>query len=124
LALGAAELLLVAMLMARPEAVAVLRLALIPLLFLNLLALVLLVADLRTTLSRAHGAGSVAIFGGATILAGVLVPLGLLALDAPRLLPGAVLLILLGTFAVRYEVMRLPHLLAEPSLGRTARVSP
>ncbi len=115
LALGAAELLLLATLMVRPEAMAVLRLALMLLLVLNLVVLLLLLADLRAPLSRAHGAGPLAIIGAVTILAGVLLPLGLLALGAPRLLAGAVLLILLGAAVARYEIVRLPHLLAEAS---------
>jgi hypothetical protein len=74
----------------------------------------------RRKLPRAHPAAT---FVALTILVGVLVPLGLLSLGAPRPLAGAMLLMLPGTTAMRLEIMRLPHLLVEPSRGR-ARVAP
>lgn len=115
LALGAAELLLLATIMGRPEAMDVLRLALILLLVLNLIALLLLLAELRPSLSRVHRAGAVASIGAVTIVLGVLVPLGLLALDSAAALVAAVVLTLLGAAAARYEVVRLPHLLVHAS---------
>jgi Ni/Fe-hydrogenase subunit HybB-like protein len=117
LALGGAELLLLATLTDGAEAVAALRLALILLLILNLLAQGLLLADLRATLSRAHGSGRLAVIAALTVVAGVLVPLGLLALGARPALAVAVLLVLLGAAVVRYEIVRLPHLLAERTGG-------
>jgi Ni/Fe-hydrogenase subunit HybB-like protein len=121
LALGVAELLFLATLMARPEAVAVLRLALILLLVLNLVALGLLLADLGGPLSRAHGSGRLTVIGAVTVLLGVLVPLALLVLGAPLPLAGAVLLVLLGAAMVRYEIVRLPHLLASLTPGTAVR---
>jgi Ni/Fe-hydrogenase subunit HybB-like protein len=122
LALGAAELLLLATLMARPDAMAVLRLALILLLVLNLIALLLLLVDIRGSLARVHRTGSLAVIGAVTILGGVLVPVGLLAMGDPSALAGSVLLILVGAAAVRHEIVRLPHLLVGAS-GRRPRTT-
>ena len=113
LLLGAAELLFLATVMGQPKAAAVLRLALMLLLVLNLVALGLLLADLRGPLSHAHGPRALAVIGALVVLAGLLVPLGLLALGAPLPMAGAVLLILLGAVVVRSEIVRLPHLLTQ-----------
>lgn len=113
LVLGATELLFLATVMGQSKAVAVLRLALMLLLLLNLVALGLLLADLRASLPGAHGPPALAAIGALVILAGLLVPLWLLALGAPLQLAGALLFILLGAAVVRYEIVRLPHLLAE-----------
>ena len=99
--------------MGQPKAAAVLRLALMLLLVLNLVALGLLLADLRGPLSRAHGTRAVAVIGAVVVLAGLLVPLALLALGAPVGMAGAALLILLGAVVVRSEIVRLPHLLVD-----------
>ncbi len=113
LALGAAELLLLATVMGQPKAAAVLRLASMLLLVLNLLVLGLLLAELRGPLLRAHGSRGVAVIGAVVVVAGVVVPLGLLALGAPIGTVGAALLILLGAVVIRSEIVRLPHLLTE-----------
>ena len=111
--LGAAELLFLAIVMGPPEAVVVLRLALTLLLLLNLVGLGLLVADLRAALSHAHSPYVLAIIGAVAVLAGLFVPLWLLALGAPRQMVAAVLFILLGAIVVRFEIVRLPHLLGD-----------
>jgi hypothetical protein len=111
LMLGAAELLFLAIVLGRAEVVPVLRLALTLLLILNVLALGLLLSDLREPLSRAHDSRSLATMGALAVALGLLVPLALLALGAPS--PLAVLLILLGALVVRHELVRLPHLLME-----------
>lgn len=117
-ALGAAGLLLLAMLLRRPEAVAALRTPLAVLLALNLVALLLLLGDLRRSLSRLHRPGYLTLVGAATILGGALVPLGLLVLGGRGALVGAVLLTLAGAAAVRYEIVRLPHLLTRAAAGQ------
>ena len=55
------------------------------------------------------------------VVAGILVPLWLLALDAPPAMAGALLFILLGAIVVRSEIVRLPHLLAtaNPGMGHS-----
>lgn len=117
LLLGAAELLLPAIVMGQTKAAAVLRLALMLLLLLNLLLLGLLLADLRGALSRAHGTGALAVTGAVVMLTGLLVPLGLVALGAPLPMAGAVVLIMIGAVVVRSEIVRLPHRLVEASRG-------
>ena len=109
--LGAVELLLLANVMGQSKAAAVLRLALMLLLVLNLVALGLLLADLRGPLSQAHGRRALTVIGALVVLAGMLVPLLLLALGAPLGMVGAALLILLGAVVIRSEIVRLPHLL-------------
>ena len=111
LLLGAVELLLLATVMGQPKAAAVLRLASMLLLILNLVALGLLLADLRGPLSQARGTRGVTVIGVVVALAGILVPLALLALGAPIGMVGAALLILLGAVVIRSEIVRLPHLL-------------
>ena len=113
LVLGAAELLFLAIVMGPPKAVVVLRLALTLLLLLNLVGLGLLLADLRAALSHAHSPDVLAIIGAVVVVAGLLVPLWLLALGAPRQMVAAVLFILLGAIVVRFEIVRLPHLLGD-----------
>jgi hypothetical protein len=111
LLLGAVELLLLATVMGQSKAAAVLRLASMLLLILNLVALGLLLADLRGPLSQARGTLGVTVIGAVVALAGILVPLALLALGAPLGMVGAALLILLGAVVIRSEIVRLPHLL-------------
>lgn len=109
LLLGAAELFVLATMMGQPKAAAVLRLASMLLLILHLVALGLLLADLRGPLAQAHGTRRVAVIRAVVVLAGVLLPLGLLVLGAPLGMVGAAILILLGAVVVRFEIVRLPH---------------
>ena len=114
LVLGGGELLLLGLAMGQPDAVDALRLALVPLLLLNLVTLVLLAADIRGPLSDARGPRGFAVVGAVAVVAGILVPLGLLVLTAPVALIAAVLFMLVGAAVVRDEIVRLPHLLARP----------
>jgi hypothetical protein len=111
LLLGTVELLLVAMWMGQPKAAAVLRLAAMLLLILNLVTVGLLLAELRGPLSQARGSRGVTVIGALGVVAGILVPLALLALGASPGVMGAALLILLGAVVIRSEIVRLPHLL-------------
>jgi Ni/Fe-hydrogenase subunit HybB-like protein len=112
LLLGAVELLLLAMWMGQPTAAAVLRLASMLLLILNAVALALLLGELRGPLSQARGIRGFTVIG-AVVLAGIIVPLVLLALGGPLAKVGAALLILLGAVVIRSEIVRLPHLLTQ-----------
>jgi hypothetical protein len=111
LLLGTLELLLLASVMGSPAAAAELRLGAMLLLVLNLVALVLLLANLRGPLSEVHGARASVVMSAVVVLAGILVPLSLLAWGAPLGTLVAGLLILAGSFGVRSEIVRLPHLL-------------
>jgi hypothetical protein len=108
LVLGAGELLLLALAMGPAEAVSPLRLALGLLLGLNLVALVLLLADLRGPLSDAGGPRRFGLIAVIASVGGILLPLGLLALGTPSALTVAVVLMLVGAAIVRDEVVRLP----------------
>lgn len=112
LVLGAAELLFLAVAGGQPEAAGALRFPLMLLLVLNLVALGLVLADVRGALSRSRGTGALVAIAAVVFLAGLLAPIGLLALGRPSLMVGAAALILLGALVVRSEIVWLPHRLA------------
>lgn len=113
LMLGAATLLVLADVMGLSAAVVVLRLALMPMLVLNLGALGLLLAELRAPLSRAHGPRALVVIAALVIVAGSLLPLLLLALRPAGHIAGTALFMLLGAAVARAEIVRLPHRLAD-----------
>jgi hypothetical protein len=117
LVLGAGEVLLIAIAKGQTELVSPLRVALEALLVLNLVALALLLADIRMPLSQARGSTVLAVIGVFVVLAGILAPLGLLLVDRPLAWNVALLLVLLGAIAVRHEMVRLPHALGEAAGG-------
>jgi Ni/Fe-hydrogenase subunit HybB-like protein len=117
LVLGAGEVLLIAIAQGRRELLSPLRVALEALLLLNLVALVLLLGDVRGALSQARGPRILAGIGLIALLAGILAPLGLLLVDRPSAWAMALLLVLLGAIAVRHEMVRLPHALGEAAGG-------
>ena len=117
LVLGAGGVLLIALTNGQPELVGPLRGALALLLLLNLVALALLLRDLRAPLSRARGPRVLAVIGAFVVLAGILAPVGLLLVHRPSALATALLLVLLGAVAVRHEIVRLPHALGQAASG-------
>jgi Ni/Fe-hydrogenase subunit HybB-like protein len=112
LLLGAVGLLLLATAMGQPNAAATLRLGSMLLLLLNSVGLALLLGELSGPLSQARGTRGFTVIG-AVVMAGIMVPLVLLALGGPLAKVGAALLILLGAVVIRSEIVRLPHLLAQ-----------
>jgi hypothetical protein len=118
--LGCAELLALSILTGHERAAAVLRPALAALLLLNVVALGLLLVNVRAALALAYTHKSLGRLSAIVLGGGVLLPLALLAAGDPRLVLGAVLLILLGALAVRFEVVRLPHVLGQASEGPNA----
>jgi hypothetical protein len=110
LLLGCAELLALSVLMGQESAAATLRSALGLLLVLNVIPLGLLVKDLRPVLARVYTRGQLWRVSMLSLGGGTLVPLGLLLLGGgPPLLLGAVILILLGSLAIRFRIIRIPH---------------
>jgi hypothetical protein len=107
--LGCAELLALSVLLGQEGAVAILRLALVLLLLLNVVALGLLVSDVRTALARVYTARALGRLGAVALGGGAVVPLVLLVVGGPLPMLGAVLFIVLGALAVRYELVFLPH---------------
>jgi Ni/Fe-hydrogenase subunit HybB-like protein len=117
LVLGVGEALLIAIGMGQPELVAPLRLALELLLLLNLVALALLLRNIRLPLTQARRPRVLAVIGAFVVVAGILAPLALLLVHRPGALGAALLLVLLGAIAARHEMVRLPHALAQAAGG-------
>jgi hypothetical protein len=110
LMLGCAEMLALSVLMGQESATAVLRPALGLLLVLNVVPLCLLVAGLRPTLSRVYTRRRLCRLAALGIGGGTLVPLGLLlAGGGPLPVLAGGLFLLLGSLAVRFAIVRLPH---------------
>jgi hypothetical protein len=110
LLLGCAEMLVLALLLGEVRAADLLRPALVLLLALNLVPLGLLLGNLLRALSRVYTTaqlGRLALLG---VGVGTLVPLALL-LAGGGSLPAlaAVLSLLLGSLALRFVIVRLPH---------------
>ena len=120
LMLGTLTLVLLASVMGQPKAVLVLRLALTAMLVLNLVALGLLLAELRGPLSRAHSRRALAVIAALVVGTGSLLPLLLLALGARWYLAAAALCVLLGAVVVRAEIVHLPHRLGAAGRGKLA----
>lgn len=110
LMLGAAEMLALSVLMGNEKATAILRIALGLLLVLNALFLILLLVELRPALLRKLTPGRLKWFGILTMGGGMLVPFCLvMAESGPSLLLDAVLFILMGSLAIRFVVIKIPH---------------
>jgi hypothetical protein len=111
--LGCAEMLVLSVLLRQERAIAVLRPALGLLLALNALVSFMLFADLRTVLWRIYTPTQLWYIGMLTWGAGIVVPLCLLLIgDSAPLLLAAVLLVVLGSLAIRYVIIKIPHALA------------
>jgi hypothetical protein len=110
LLLGCAAMLALSVLMGQERAAAMLRVALGLLLVLNLIPLGLLIADLRPVLSRIYPRGQLWRVGILTMGGVALVPLALvLAGGSPPWTLGAVLFLLLGSLAIRFVIVQIPH---------------
>jgi hypothetical protein len=109
LLLGCAELLTLSILMGQETAAAVLRPALVLLLVLNVVVLGLLVGDLRPTLSRISTRGRLWGLAALCVVGGTLVPLALLLAGSGPLPSLAAAVLLLGSLAIRFALVRIPH---------------
>ena len=110
LLLGCAEMLVLAAILGQERAVAHLRPALVLLLLLNLVPLGLVVRDLRPALSRVCTPGQLGRLAALGVGVGTLVPLVLLLAGGSRFpVLDAVLFLLLGSLALRFSIVRLPH---------------
>jgi Ni/Fe-hydrogenase subunit HybB-like protein len=119
LLLGCAELLVLSVLMGRPQAAAILRTAFIALLVLNVIPLGLLFVNLHPTLARLFTRAQRWRVGILTFTAGTLIPLVLLLLgDGLFFVLGAVVFLLLGSLVIRYVYVKIPH--TSPSAHRTS----
>jgi Ni/Fe-hydrogenase subunit HybB-like protein len=117
--LGCAQLLALSIETGQEKAMAVLRPALAALLLLNVVALGLLLIDVRAALALAYTRKDLARLGALVLGGGMLVPLCLLDVVDPSLTLAGVLFIVLGSLVVRIEVVRFPHV-----LGRAYSTAP
>ncbi len=114
--LGCAEMLLLAALMGQGSATGLLRPALGLLLLLNGLFLSLLLIELRPVLVRIYRPKQLWQRGMLGLGGGMVLPLGLILIgDSAAVLVVAVLFLLLGSLAIRYEIIKIPHALSTPS---------
>jgi hypothetical protein len=114
LLLGAAQLLLIAAVMGETRAADVLRPAVGLLAVLNFVALGLLANDFHPVLSRLYSRRS-RVITGVFVCAGVALPVGLLRVGGGVVIASAVLAaIALASLGVRYVIVQLPHIVAEP----------
>jgi hypothetical protein len=110
LLMGCAELLVLSALTGQSNASAILRIAFIVLLMLNVIPLGLLFANLQPTHARLYTRQQLWRTGLFMFAAATLVPLGLMLLSAGLLfIFGAVILLLLGSWVIRFVYVRIPH---------------
>jgi hypothetical protein len=109
LMLGCAELFALSIVMGQEKTTAVLRAALMVAVFLNAVTLGLLANDVRAALALVYTPQALGRLGTLVAGGGLLAPLVLLAVGGPLLSVVAVLLIVLGAWAVRMEVVHFPH---------------
>jgi len=108
--IGCAELLVVSALMGQTQAIAILRIAFIVLLVLNLIPLGLLFANLQPAHARLYTRAQQWSAGVLIFAAVTLIPLGLTLLNGGLLFVlGAVLFLLLGSWIVRFVYIKIPH---------------
>jgi Polysulphide reductase, NrfD len=112
LLIGCAELLILSALMGQTQATAILRIAFIVLLVLNVIPLGLLFADLQPTHARLYTREQRWRVGALMFACATLIPLGLMLLSGG--LPfifGAVIFLLLGSWVIRFVYVKIPHTL-------------
>lgn len=110
LMLGSAELLVLAVLLGQDRAGAILRVAVLVLLVLNVIVLLLLAAELRPTLVRVYSLEYLVRLAVLDVGGGTLVPLGLLlAGGSTAFVVAVVLCMVLGSLAIRYAIIGIPH---------------
>jgi hypothetical protein len=112
--LGGMTVLGLAVLAGDDRLVGILRWAVAALLALNLVVFLLLVADLREALRQARSRRALAVLGLLTMLCSLVIPFILVVAGEPALMLGGVLLSVFGAGLVRFEIVRLPHLLHAP----------
>ena len=121
LLMGCAELLVLSALMGQTQATAVLRIAFIVLLVLNVIPLGLLFANLRPAHSRLYTRGQQWLVGVLLFAAGTLIPLGLTLLNGGLLfIFGSVGFLLLGSWVIRFVYVKIPHTSPLEIRSRTA----
>ena len=110
LLMGCGELLVLSALLGQTHATAILRIAFIVLLLLNLIPMGLLFANLHPTHARLYTRAQQWRVGVLIFAAGTLIPLGLVLLSGGLLfLVGAVISVLLASWVIRFVYVKIPH---------------
>jgi hypothetical protein len=110
LLLGCGELLVLSAVMGRMQATAILRIAFIVLLLLNLIPLALLIANLQPAHAQRYNRGQQWLVGILIVATGTLIPLALTLLHGGLLfLFGALLFLLLESWIIRFVYVKIPH---------------
>jgi hypothetical protein len=107
--LGCAELLVLSAMVGRSQAAAILRIAFIVLLLLNLVPLGLLFANLQPTHARLYTRKQQWRTGLVIFAAGTLIPLGLLLNGGLWFIVAAAISLFLGSWLVRFVYVRIPQ---------------
>jgi hypothetical protein len=108
--IGCGELLVLSALAGHFQAIAILRIAFIVLLLLNVIPMTLLFANLYPTYTRLYYRARRGVFGVLMFAAATLIPLGLMLYSSDiRFILGAVILLLLGSWVIRFAYVKIPH---------------
>jgi hypothetical protein len=117
LLLGCAEMLVLAVLLSLGSAAALLRRALALLLLLNGLLLFLLLTEMRPALVRIYKPRQLWQRGILELGGGMVLPLALILVgESPLVRLAAVLFLVLGSLAIRLEIIKVPHALTAPRI--------
>jgi Polysulphide reductase, NrfD len=110
LLIGCAELLVLSALMGQTQATAILRVAFIILLVLNVIPLGLLFRNLQPTHVRLYTREQLWRVGALLFAAGTLIPLALTLLNGELLsLSGSLIFLLLASWGIRFVYVKIPH---------------
>lgn len=110
LMLGSAEMLTLSVFLGDEKATVILRIALMVLLLINLIPLCLLIVELYPSLSQVYPRNKLYRLALLCLGGGMLLPLCLLQFGSTSLpVLSAVLVLLLGSLAIRFEIVWLPH---------------
>jgi len=108
--IGCSELLVLSALMKQMQATAILRIAFIVLLVVNLIPLSLLFRNLHPTHARLYTREQLWRVGALLFAAGTLMPLGLTLLNGGLLfIFGSVIFLLLASWVIRFVYVKIPH---------------
>jgi hypothetical protein len=117
--IGCAELLVLSTLMRQTQATAILRIAVVVLLVLNVIPMTLLFRNLHPTYRRLYSGARLRAFGALMFAAATLIPIGLFLYNSDLFsISGAVISLLSGSWAIRFVYVKIPH----ASLSENAKV--
>jgi hypothetical protein len=108
--IGCAELLVLSTLMRQTQATAILSVAFVVLLVLNVIPMTLLFANLQPTYARLYSSARQRVVGVLMFAAATLIPIGLTLYSSDLFsIFGAVIFLLLGSWVIRFVYVKIPH---------------